>query len=285
VAGLPDFSKAEVIFKTSPCLDPFPDWGDKYGALVQNGGRIGLSPKGTVLLTVGEFRLAASSLVEQINFPVSRDALNAPLGFGAIYDVDPQTSVSRKVSFGNRNPQGMAIDLESGHAWVNEHGPQGGDEINLVPLDGDSSNYGYVEQTLGKPYGGWDVLKTDREFAKTYIEKVGVEGLNRWCQNDASGNKVAPVALLGPDSGYAPSQLLILEKNVASGLEIPVRTMLMATLANQALWAFDVQGTKISNPRRIPLGERIRDIVQSEDGSLYLSFDSGSIMKVSSTRK
>jgi len=253
--------------------------------LSQNGGRIGLSPSGTVLVTVGDFRLGASSLDEQIRIPAFRDALTAPLGFGAIYDVNPETFVSRKVSFGHRNPQGMVIDLESGHAWVNEHGPGGGDEINLVPLESDSANYGYVEQTLGKPYDGWQGLRVDRDFARTYLEKVGVEGLNRWCQNDASGNKVAPVALIGPDSGYAPSQLLILEKNVSSGLQIPVRTMLMATLANQALWAFDVQGTKISNPRRIPLGERIRDIVQSDDGSLYLSFDSGSIMKVSSSRK
>jgi glucose/arabinose dehydrogenase len=253
--------------------------------LGQNGGRIGLSPNGTVLVTVGDFRLGASSLVEQINFPVSRDALTAPLGFGAIYDVNPEPSVSRKVSYGHRNPQGMVIDLESGHAWVNEHGPQGGDEINLVPLDSNSADYGYVEQTLGKPYGGWDALRADRDFAKTYMGKVGFEGLNRWCQNDASGNKVSPVALISPDSGYAPSQLLILKKNVSSGLEIPVQTMIMATLANQALWVFDVKGKKISNPRTSPLGERIRDRVQSEDGPLYLSFDSGSIMKISSTRK
>jgi len=283
VAGLPDFSKVEVLFKTSPCLDAFPDWDDG-AALGQSGGRLGLSAEGTVLLTVGDFRLAASSLGEQVSIPASRGALTAPQGFGAIYDVNPETSVSRKVSFGHRNPQGMVIDPESGHAWVSEHGPGGGDEINLVPLKGDSANYGWVEQTLGKPYGDWGALKTDRGFAKTYLEKVGVEGLNRWCQNDASGNKVDPFALIGPEGGYAPSQLLILKKSVSSGLEIPIRTMLMATLANQALWAFDVQGTKISNPRRIPLGERIRDLVQSEDGSLYLSFDSGSIMKVSSSR-
>lgn len=283
VDGTPVFNKVDTIFRTSPCLEAFPDWGDS--ALSQNGGRIGLSRQGTVLITVGDFRLGASSLSEQINIPASRDSLTAPLGYGGIYDVNPETSVSRKVSFGHRNPQGMAIDLNAGHAWVNEHGPQGGDEINLVPLDSDSANYGYVEQTLGNPYGGWDFLKTDRDFAKTYLEKVGVEGLNRWCQDDAFGDKVSPVALIGPDSGYAPSQLLILKRSVSSGLQIPVRTMLMATLANQALWAFDVQGTTISNPRRIPLGERIRDLVQSSDGSLYLSFDSGSIMKVSSSQK
>ena len=283
-AGLPDFSKVEVLFKTSPCLDPFPDW-DSQSALSQSGGRLGLSREGTVLLTVGDFRLGASSLGEQIIIPALRDALTAPAGFGALFDINPETSVSRKVSFGHRNPQGMAIDLESGHAWISEHGPQGGDEINRVALDSDSANYGYVEQTLGKPYDDWDALKTDRSFAKTYLEKVGVEGLNRWCQNDASGNKVAPVALIAPESGYGPSQLLILKKDVSSGLQMPVRIMLMATLANQALWAFDVQGTDISNPRRLPLGERIRDLAQSEDGSLYLSFDSGSIMKVSSNRK
>ncbi|WP_163832923.1 PQQ-dependent sugar dehydrogenase [Spartinivicinus ruber] len=60
-------------------------------------------------------------------------------------------------SYGHRNPQGMVFDLQTQQLWLHEHGPQGGDEINLVEA---GVNYGWPVITYGREYSG-DVI-TDK---------------------------------------------------------------------------------------------------------------------------
>ena len=54
-------------------------------------------------------------------------------------------------SYGHRNPQGLAMHPETGRIWEQEHGPQGGDEVNLIEK---GRNYGWPEVTHGEHYGG-----------------------------------------------------------------------------------------------------------------------------------
>ncbi|MCG2419826.1 PQQ-dependent sugar dehydrogenase [Aequorivita sp. F47161] len=54
-------------------------------------------------------------------------------------------------TYGNRNPQGMAKHPETGKIWMHEHGPKGGDEINIVKK---GANYGWMEVTYGVNYSG-----------------------------------------------------------------------------------------------------------------------------------
>ncbi|MEF8793117.1 PQQ-dependent sugar dehydrogenase [Thiohalorhabdus sp.] len=54
-------------------------------------------------------------------------------------------------SYGHRNPQGMAVHPETGEVWIHEHGPRGGDEIN-IPEAG--ANFGWPKQTYGREYHG-----------------------------------------------------------------------------------------------------------------------------------
>ena len=54
-------------------------------------------------------------------------------------------------SIGHRNPQGLIIDKMTNKIWSHEHGPQGGDEINLIRAGG---NYGWPKATHGEEYGG-----------------------------------------------------------------------------------------------------------------------------------
>ena len=52
---------------------------------------------------------------------------------------------------GHRNPQGMAINSKTNEIWVNEHGPKGGDEINVLKP---GKNYGWPIVTFGEEYWG-----------------------------------------------------------------------------------------------------------------------------------
>lgn len=67
-------------------------------------------------------------------------------------------------TYGNRNPQGMAIHPETGEIWMHEHGPKGGDEINIVKK---GANYGWMVVTYGVNYSGTEI--TDQ------TEKEGIE--------------------------------------------------------------------------------------------------------------
>lgn len=57
----------------------------------------------------------------------------------------------RLFSMGHRNPQGMAIHPETGEVWTHEHGPRGGDEVNLLV---EGANYGWPKVTYGEEYFG-----------------------------------------------------------------------------------------------------------------------------------
>jgi aldose sugar dehydrogenase len=57
-------------------------------------------------------------------------------------------------SYGHRNPQGMARNPSTGEIWVSEHGPQGGDEINILKA---GANYGWPVITYGEEYGGGQI--------------------------------------------------------------------------------------------------------------------------------
>ena len=61
-------------------------------------------------------------------------------------------------SYGHRNPQGLARHPRSGELWESEHGPQGGDEINIIRA---GLNYGWPVITFGEEYGGGTIGKTE----------------------------------------------------------------------------------------------------------------------------
>lgn len=63
-------------------------------------------------------------------------------------------------SYGHRNPQGMAVDPRTGSVWDSEHGPMGGDEVNLVRP---GLNYGWPEITYGMNYNGTVITEFERK--------------------------------------------------------------------------------------------------------------------------
>nr|MBD3621347.1 PQQ-dependent sugar dehydrogenase [Sunxiuqinia sp.] len=71
-----------------------------------------------------------------------------PEGNPVLYEKSAMKSL---VSLGNRNSQGMAIHPETGQLWTTEHGPMGGDELNLIES---GKNYGWETITYGKNYNG-----------------------------------------------------------------------------------------------------------------------------------
>jgi glucose/arabinose dehydrogenase len=128
------------------------------------GGRMLFLPDGTLLLTVGDgfdYREAAQNLKSHLGkvLRLTTDGTAAPGNpFTANANAAPEVWTS-----GHRNIQGLALDAATGNIWSHEHGPRGGDEINLLKP---GANYGWPTVSHGIDYDG--TVITDRTFAPGY---------------------------------------------------------------------------------------------------------------------
>lgn len=82
-------------------------------------------------------------------------------------------------SYGHRNPQGLVVDADTGNVWITEHGPQGGDELNLL---GPGLNFGWPVVGLGVQYGGEAIHASSSaegmaDPVKVWVPSTGVSGL------------------------------------------------------------------------------------------------------------
>ena len=161
-------------------------------------------------------------------------------------------------SMGHRNPQGAALHPLTGELWISEHGPQGGDEINLVQA---GKNFGWPSASYGCNYG----------------EPAGEEC--RLGGGKHSPKFVEPLSIWVPIS-IAPSGMLFY-----TGAMFPAwnNQILMGALAGKALWRIQYKGKKEIKREKMlsELDERIRDVEQGPDGAVYLITDSGRLYRIS----
>ena len=149
-------------------------------------------------------------------------------------------------SIGHRNIQGMALHPLTGELWASEHGPQGGDEINLV-LGG--RNHGWPLVTYGRNYGTGTAI--GEEGPRPGFEQP----LRHW----------VPISV-------APSGLAFLTSERYPGWK---GSLFMGTLRGQALIRLTLDSNRITGEERLleELGARIRDVRQGPDGWLYVLTD------------
>ncbi len=170
-------------------------------------------------------------------------------------------------SYGHRNPQGAALHPTTGELWVNEHGPQGGDEMNRVEA---GKNYGWPIISYGQEYGSTTQL--GEGTAKPGMEQP----VSYWLTRDGS-----PYAG-GSKSSMAPSGMAIY-----SGTRFPEfnGNIFNGALAGTALWRIVLSAdgkTEIYRERLLAArAERIRDVRQGTDGWIYLLTDNGKLLRVS----
>ena len=157
-------------------------------------------------------------------------------------------------SYGHRNPQGLFYDRQRKRLWSIEHGPRGGDEINLI---NPGLNYGWPVISYGKEY-----------FSPAQVgESTHKEGMEQ------------PVKYYVPS--IAPGSLI-----VYSGKAFPdwKGNLFSGALAKRHLnrVEIDPDGNAVAEERLLEkLRERIRAIVESPEGWIYLSTDMGKILRLS----
>jgi glucose/arabinose dehydrogenase len=160
-------------------------------------------------------------------------------------------------SYGHRNPQGLSYDFQLKRLWLIEHGPRGGDEINLIYK---GKNYGWPIVSYGKEY--WGPIDVGEA-----TEKVGIE---------------SPIKYYVPS--IAPGSLFLY-----TGLAFPnwKGNLFAGALKLQHLnrIVLDEAPKAIAEERLLEeLKERVRSLAQSPEGWIYLSTDSGKILSMIPTK-
>ena len=227
----------------------------KVGGGAHFGSRLVFGPDKTLFVTFGD--RGAPALAQDLRatvgkvIRVNRDG-SLPADAGKVPGALPEIW-----SLGHRNVQGAAIRPGTGELWANEHGPQGGDELNRVAAGG---NYGWPLVSYGCNYG----------------DPVGSA-----CR---IGGGVHAPAYLEPASYWVPTSVAPAGLVFYSGSRFPAWQghAFMGALAGTALWRIALEGNAEASRERLfaALGERIRDVRQGRDGMLYLLTDSGKLVQV-----
>jgi len=153
-------------------------------------------------------------------------------------------------TYGNRNPQGLAIHPVSSTIFETEHGPKGGDELNILSS---GNNYGWPEITYGKNYSGTTITK--------YTHKKGMEQpVIHWTPS---------IAVCGID--FYDGELF---KNWENNL-------LVSSLKFENLYRLEIKDNKVTEQEIVyRAGSRIRDVETGPEGFIYLALeDPGRIVR------
>jgi glucose/arabinose dehydrogenase len=161
-------------------------------------------------------------------------------------------------SYGHRNEQGLALNPVSGDLWEIEHGPRGGDEVNIISK---GRNYGWPVIGYGIDYNG---AKIHESMAKNGMEQP----IKYWVPS------IAPSGM----TFYTAKLLPTWSDSLFTG-----------ALAGQMLVRLSLNGNTVTGEERLlqNLHERIRDVRQGPDGALWLLTDSsaGRILRVAPVGK
>lgn len=223
-------TRGKLWFKSNPCVP--------VSAVQHAAGRLAVIDKKSAYLTIGD--LGYTEI----------DNVNRRGDLGSVFKVSATTR--EKISTGHRNQQGILLigkDL-----YTSEHGPRGGDELNIIE---EGVDYGWPTVTYGEPYSSGDYVRPKETGSHDGYRKP----LTYWVPS------VAPTELVrlnGSQWGPWAGQIV------------------MGTLREESLIFIELLDAKRVGKRTIhPVNERIRDLEIGAQGEMVATTDSGKLLFIS----
>lgn len=220
-------------------------WGERNG---HYGSRIVFDADGYLFITIGDRQAPSSGDLEMHaaqNLTVHRGSVVRLNDDGSVPPDNPfvgDPSILPEIwSYGHRSPQGLAIDPETGAIWEGEHGPQGGDEVNLVRS---GRNYGWPVVGYGVNYGPGSPIHDTQQ-------RDGME---------------QPHYFWVPS--IATSGLMVYRGDAFPGWKGDI---FVGGLAGQQLARLDMDGETVLGEETLLQGSRVRDVREGPDGYIYLA--------------
>lgn len=229
-------TNGKVIFRGAP----------KYQSGAHFGSRLVFAPDGHLFITLGD-RYSAMDDAQTLDNHHGKVVRIKPDGSVPSDNpfVDNADALPEIWSYGHRNVQGAAIHPTTGKLWTVEHGPKGGDEIN-IPEAG--NNYGWPIATYGVDYDGSIISD------KTHVEGT-IQPHYYWVPSIATSNMI-----------------------FYTGDKFPAwqGDLLVAALKGSQVARLDLEGDRVMHEETLfeqAVEQRIRDIEQGPDGYIYLITD------------
>jgi glucose/arabinose dehydrogenase len=217
-------------FVSKPCVP--------ISAVQHTAGRFAVIDKNSVYVTIGDLGYS------QINNRSRRGDL------GSIFKLSAKSAV--RISQGHRNPQGIVL-LDDRTLVAAEHGPRGGDEINVIKEGGD---YGWPFVSYGEPYGSGDYVRP----SVTGSHDGYIEPIKYWVPS------------------IAPTELVQLPKQ---GWGDWGQALVLGTLREEVLIFLKInEKFEVVESVRVEMNERIRDLEVLSNGTLIATTDSGQLITV-----
>ena len=228
----PRILRTARVFRSKPCVPP---------ANIQHAsGKLVRITSTSAYVTVGDLGYPG------INNRRARGQL------GSVLRIATGRSAVR-ISQGHRNGQGLTHD-RLGRLWETEHGPQGGDELNLIRRGRD---YGWPFVTLGEPYGPNDYVRP--RLTGTHV------------------GYTKPRAAWVPS--VATSELVQVPQSWTGWTTSVGGDLLMGTLKDQSFWRIRVdRAGRVTERERLEVGNRIRDVEVRADSSVAATTDDGTLL-------
>jgi glucose/arabinose dehydrogenase len=217
-------------FITKPCVP--------ISAVQQTAGRFAVIDQNSVYVTIGDLGYS------EIDNRSKRGDL------GSIFKLSAKSA--ERISQGHRNPQGIVL-FDNETLMAAEHGPRGGDEINVIKAGGD---YGWPFVSYGQPYGSGDYVRP------------GTSG--------SHDGYIQPIKYWVPS--IAPTELVQLP---IQGWGDWGRSLVLGTLKEEVLVFLKInEKFEVGETVQVDMGDRIRDLELLSNGALLATTDSGKLITV-----
>lgn len=231
---------SKVLFSQQP----------KFNSKYHFGGRLVQEANGALFITLGD-RGSRREDVQPLSTHIGKVVRVMPDGTAAEGNpfIADKSAKAEVWSNGHRNIQGATLDAQ-GRLWTHEHGPQGGDEINITLA---AKNYGWPLITYGEEYGGGVIGNTKADGLE--------QPLHYWVPS------------------IAPSGMTFYQQKMFGKWQ---HNLLVGSLKFGQLVRLEIKNDKVAHEERIRIGSRVRDVEVAPDGSVYLltDEDNGAILRL-----
>ena len=234
----------EKFFTPNFCVDKNNEYGEFQPH--QSGGRMFPFKEDKILFSIGEYRFR--------DLAQKKENL-----FGKVIMLDLNNKKSKIISIGHRNPQGLYYNEKRNIIISTEHGPTGGDEINLnISPDEEIKNYGWPVSSYGTKY-----------FAIKYRDENSKYNDPKLYKSHKEHGFIEPIKYF--ESSVAISEIIEISRNNEENakMEILVGTMGHEGGINEGMMSlhyFELENNgNIVSSEVIPMNERVRDIINVKE--------------------
>jgi cytochrome c2 len=250
LAGFPQSARDarwQTIYESQPCV-PVAGLLRKRGKNPfrgeESGGRMAFVGDHSLLLTLGDHAFYGGESLQAF-------AQDPQAAYGKTILIDLTSHTNRSFTIGHRNPQGLYA-AKDGSLWLTEHGPRGGDELNLLV---DGANYGWPFVTYGTDYTAFG-----------------------WRENPRQGHHdgyTQPKFAFVPSIGI--SNLIMVQHDLLGTWK---GNLLVGSLGARSLYRLTLEGDRVVVNEPIRIGRRVRDLLEMDDGRILLWTDDGALLTV-----